>query len=309
MVKKKCSVRTDLCSDALSLKKLDNRSKCLIEGDIKISEIIIDKNLSKRIKRKEGLYFELDISECDILDSDDVKKIEICLSNVIKKILDYENIDVNQSRCLVLGLGNSNVSPDSLGPKVIDNVIVTRHMFLLDPSNVSEGINNVCAISPGVMGSTGIETYDIVKAVVDAVDVDFMIVVDALASLDISKINNCIQLTNTGIHPGSGVGNKRKELSLETLGKKVIAIGIPTVVDALTITINTIDRFIERINIDEDLKVISNKDKDIFINDLLKEEGFNMFVTPKEVDIDLKNLSEIVSAAIDRALHPIIEGI
>lgn len=307
MVMKKCSIRTDLASESLSLKKLEDKSLCFFDDNIKISKILVDKGLSKKIKRKEGIYFEIDIENCDILDTDDSNKIEICLSKVIKDILDYEGIDVNKSKCLVLGLGNSNISPDSLGPKVIDNVIVTRHMFLLDPSNVSEGISNVCAISPGVMGSTGIETFDIVKAILEKVDIDFLIVIDALASLDISKINKCIQLTNTGIHPGSGVGNKRKELSFETLGKKVIAIGIPTVVDALTITINTIDKLLDKIQ--SDSLVMTKQEKDKFINDLLKEEGFNMFVTPKEVDIDLKNLSEIVSAAIDRALHPIIEGV
>ena len=138
--------------------------------------------------------------------------------------------------------------PDSLGPVVVDNVMVTRHMFLLQPESISEGVRNVSALAPGVMGTTGIETSDIIQSVIDKIKVDYVIAIDALASRSIHRVNKTIQITNTGISPGSGVGNKRKELSKDTLGIPVIAIGIPTVVDIATITYDVIDFVLRYLN-------------------------------------------------------------
>ena len=141
------------------------------------------------------------------------------------------------------GAGNINVTPDSLGPIVIDNVIVTRHMFLLNPEEVSEGISDVSAIAPGVMGNTGIETYDIIEAVVKKINVDYLIVVDALAARSVARVNKTIQVTNTGISP-----LRRRELkkeTRETMYRPVIAIGVPTVVDAATIASDTLDLLLE----------------------------------------------------------------
>ena len=131
-----------------------------------------------------------------------------------------ENINPSH-KGLVVGLGNSNVTPDSLGPAVIDNVIVTRHMFILNPEEVSEGISDVSAVAPGVMGNTGIETYDIVEAIINKIKIDYVVVVDALAAKSVARVNKTIQVTNTGISPGSGVGNTRKELSKQTLNSNI----------------------------------------------------------------------------------------
>src|SRR5699024_12575059 len=142
-------------------------------------------------------------------------------------------------KALMVGLGNWNVTPDALGTMTIDNVMVRNHLFGLEYDTVQEGYRPIGVVSPGVMVVTGMETSDIVLSLVDDFAPDFVIVIEALASRSIERINETIQLTDTGIHPGSGVGNQRKELSEETLGIPVMAIGVPTVVDAVTIASDT----------------------------------------------------------------------
>src|SRR5699024_4110019 len=134
---------------------------------------------------------------------------------------------------LIVGLGNWQVTPDALGPMTSEKLLVTSHLFQLDYETVSEGYRSVAAVSPGDMGVTGIETRDIIFGIVETFSTDFVIAVDALASRSIERINETIQLSDSGIHPRSGVGNKRKELSKDTLGIPVLAIGVPTVVDAV----------------------------------------------------------------------------
>lgn len=143
--------------------------------------------------------------------------------------------------CLVVGLGNWNVTPDALGPLAVENLVITRHLFELQPENVQDGFRSVSAIAPGVMGLTGIETSDIIYGVIEKSKPDFIIAIDALAARSVERVNSTIQISDTGIHPGSGVGNKRKELSKDSLGIPVIAIGIPTVVDAVSITSDAFD--------------------------------------------------------------------
>jgi spore protease len=193
------------------------------------------------------------------------------------------------------------------------------------------------------MGNTGIETYDIIEAVVRKIQVDYLVVVDALAARSITRVNKTIQVTNTGISPGSGVGNSRKEISKETMGIPVIAIGVPTVVDAATIASDTLDMLLryfnykvenegrpsqniivgpEKIDFSEvnlpneeyrkhflgEIGRLSEQEKNNLIQDVLTPNGYNMMVTPKEVDIDITDLSEVISGAIDRALHTIVDN-
>lgn len=336
----KYSIRTDLAFEALDMKKIEHSNEIIdeeIEEDkIRIRRTIITENVSSEIGKKPGIYYCLDTSLVLTHDHDDLKKCENSLTTIIKDVLQNEGITC-KDRGLVVGLGNINVTPDSLGPLVIDNVIVTRHMFLINPEEVSEGISDVSAIAPGVMGTTGIETFDIIDAIIKKINVDYIIAVDALASKSIARVNKTIQVTNTGISPGSGVGNKRKELSKETVGIPVIAIGVPTVVDAVTIASDTVDFLLKyfnaRINkrtndliagggIDydkEDMPTLEykkkilgevgilneNEKRDLF-SEVLKPNGYNMMVTPKEVDLDIEDLTTIISGAIDRSLHTIV---
>lgn len=335
----KYSVRTDLAFEALDMKKIQHSNEIIDEeideDKIKVRRTIISENVSLEIGKKAGVYYCLDTTAISTHDHDDLKRCENALTSIIKEVLKIEGI-TNKDRGLVVGLGNINVTPDSLGPLVIDNVIVTRHMFLINPEEVSEGISDVSAIAPGVMGTTGIETFDIIEAIINKIDVDYIIAVDALASKSIKRVNKTIQVTNTGISPGSGVGNKRKELSKETVGIPVIAIGVPTVVDAVTIASDTVDFLLKYFNakinvrtnnlvlndIDYDKEEVPNKEykkkilgevgildeneKRNLFYEVLSPNGYNMMVTPKEVDLDIEDLTNIISGAIDRSLHTIV---
>jgi spore protease len=287
------------------------------------------------LHKKPGLYYTVDISNQDFHDNDVYERIENVLKQVIEEVIGFEAMA--GGKCLIVGLGNVNVTPDSLGPYVLDNVIVTRHLFKL--GTMSDGFSEVSAFAPGVMGNTGIETFDIIKSVKDEIDIDYIIAVDALAASSIARVNKTIQVTNTGISPGSGVGNKRKELSRESIGIPVIAIGVPTVVDAATITNETIDYILKflanemagnnqaanaltpgsRLRMDfekieepgKDIKqqffgqvgLLSDNDKRSLIAEVLTPNGYNMMVTPKEIDADIEDLAKIISGAIDTALH------
>lgn len=318
----KYAIRTDIASEMIQDNSFASKS---IDG-IEVSKIILDEEDGKKIGKKKGLYYSLDTRAVKTHDTKDINVCIKVLTKIIKEVLKYENIDIN-SKGLIVGLGNINVTPDSLGPLVVDNILVTRHLFELNKKSTDK-VSNICALSPGVMGTTGIETFDIIKSVISSVDIDYIIALDALASRALDRVNKTIQVTNAGIAPGSGVGNKRKELSKETIGKPVIAIGVPTVVDAATITSDTIDIIMKylhnynKVKTHDNIKdapipnieareemfgnigALSEEEKRQLIDEVLTPSGFNMIVTPKEVDLDIEDLTHIISSALDRALHP-----
>lgn len=296
--------RTDLAYDEVEYKNLI--SSKWTTGGIRIHKLDVDEELSKKINKKVGVYYTIDLSENNIHDYQKSEIVEKEIGNVIKEMLLEK--DLVNKKCLVVGLGNINVTPDSLGPFCLDNIIVTRHLFKEQIANSK--YSEVCGISPGVMGSTGIETFDIIKSIVDDVDVDFCIVVDALCSSSIDRVNRTVQITNTGISPGSGVGNRRKEISLETLGIPVIAVGIPTVVDFVTITSDVMDKVVDYLaskgenkdyNYFGDIGKLSEDDKKHLISEVI--ENNNMIVTPKDIDIEVEDLSKIIAMSINRAVH------
>lgn len=323
----KYQVRTDLATEIIKDSGLVEEEKNI--NGINLKRIIVNKEDVKKVSIKEGMYYTLDTRSVLTHDTDELNNCINVLSNVLKEIMEYENIKEDDSG-LIVGLGNINVTPDSLGPLVADNVIVTRHMFLVNPGKVSQGIREISAIAPGVMGTTGIETFDVVDSLVKKIKFDYIIVVDALSSRAIDRVNKTIQVTNTGISPGSGVGNKRKELSKETIGVPVIAIGVPTVVDAVTIANDTIDIIMKymhslsnnnsNLNINNaplpnkeyreelfgNIGLLDSVDKRKLIDEILTPMGFNMMVTPKEVDLDISDLTEVISKAINQAVHPIV---
>ncbi len=300
------NVRTDLAFEAVDTLKSKNK-KYQKYKDIKVIETKVSKELAKEINKKQGDYYLIDISNENINDSESLLKVEELLTKILKQVFKKEKIN-HSSKGLIVGLGNLNITPDSLGPKVVDKVIVTRHLFELDASQVGEGISNICALSPGVMGTTGIETCDIIKGIIDNIEIDYVIVIDALKASDINRVNKTIQITNAGISPGSGVGNRRKEFSKEILGVPVIAIGVPTVVDAATIASNAIEYLVNYDPTGQALGnfgSLDNNNKKELIAQVLSPIGLNMIVSPKEVDIDIENLSEIISGAIDHSVHQI----
>lgn len=326
----KYKIRTDLAIEAIENKKIT--SNVYNEDNIKVTEIYIDSKTSKNINKKPGNYITIEFE--DITDYENSKKVENVFSKKLSELLNKMNIDDNKT-CLVVGLGNSKSTPDSLGPLTINNILVTNHLFML--GNVEKGFRRVSAITPGVFGQTGLETSLLVESIVKKFKPDFLIVIDALASQSVERVNKTIQMTDTGIHPGSGVGNSRKEISKDTINIPCIAIGIPTVVDAVTIVSDTINYMYKhysysKANINNPVnKLLINqpnylnkkininpKDKEVLLGivgtldnneikqllfEVLTPIGFNMMVTPKEVDFLIEKLSLVISNGINKALH------
>ena len=324
------SIRTDLLIDAVeNLENATIRVNEREEDDIVINETEV---LEDNDIKKKGKY--VTISFNDVTDHHNFLKVQNVFSREIKKII--TSLKLKQDyKVLVVGLGNRNSTPDSLGVKVCDNIIVTRHLFALEEASSKYG--NVAVFTPNVMGNTGIEAEEIIKGIIKMIDVDLLVVVDALASSNIERVNKTIQITDTGISPGSGVGNYRKEISKDALGIPVIAIGVPTVVDATTIVTDTINLLIQKIaylkndNPKEKLKPrdkvdylkekrislndeeksnllglignLSMEDLKSLINEVLTPIGYNMMVTPKEIDFVIEKIALLISKGINNVMH------
>ena len=313
-------LHTDLVIENTKIK--NNIDKKIIKNkDITITKV--------KLNKKQGNYITIEFK--DITDKKNREEVKSVFVKYLKKIIEENDIKEND-KCLIVGLGNIDSTPDSLGPKTLKNILVTNHLF--EFSNVEEGIRKVSIIEPSVMGKTGIETIDIINSI--SKNYDFIIVIDALASQSIERLNKTIQITDTGIHPGSGVGNKRKEISKNTTNKKVIAIGIPTVVDAATIVSDTIKYLYKKytytkeninkpsnrftygnINYNKDIEVKQEIKKELFgiignlddveikqlFCEVLSPIGYNMMVTTKEIDYQIELLSKVLAQSINKALH------
>ncbi|MGN8645537.1 GPR endopeptidase [Gracilibacillus sp. HCP3S3_G5_1] len=343
-------VRTDLAVEAkdMYVEKEENK-KQKIEGvtisenqigNIEVTNVEVDEQGAKNIGKSPGSYHTI---YSNAIKKQDTKSQKETAQVVTKQLLTLMNKNqvAKDAPGLIVGLGNRNVTPDALGPMTIDKVLVTNHLFVHEPQYVQEGYRKIATINPGVMGVTGIETSDIIKGVIEKYQPGFVIAIDALASRSIDRVNATIQLSDSGIHPGSGVGNKRKELSKETLGVPVFAIGVPTVVDAVTITSDAIDYVLKHIGkewkekdkpsksltpaglnfgdrslSEEDLPPIEKREK-IFgmigalddqekralMQEVLTPLGHNLMVTPKEVDGYIKDMAHLLAEAINAAMH------
>ena len=326
---KNFKIRTDLLTD-----ELDSRSdikKINYYDNIFVEEILIDDLNKEKYNRKNGYYKTINF--IDITDKDNYSRVEEVFINTLKELLKDLNIS-NQYSCLIIGLGNDKSTPDALGPKVIDNILVTNHLFKL--GQVEDGYRNTASFKPSVTGSTGIETKDIVESLVNKLKPDFLIIIDSLASSNIERLNKTIQLTSAGVSPGSGIGNDRAEISNDTLGIPVIAIGVPTVVDATTIVSNTFlylykqlsfnidninnnrNKLIPNIDYSNHKDTLSLKDKEQLLGYIgtLNENEFkkliyevltpinsNLIVTPTEIDFLIDKLSLLISNGINKSLH------
>ncbi|GBG56388.1 germination protease [Sporomusaceae bacterium FL31] len=211
---------------------------------------------------------------------------------------------------LVVGLGNWNVTPDALGPRAVDKVVVTRHLQGMLSPELKGGVRSVCAIAPGVLGITGMETAEIVHGIVGKIKPDLVIAVDALAAASSHRVITTVQLADTGIHPGSGVGNKRFGLTKESLGVPVIAIGVPTVVHASTIAMDTINTLQEQAAFARYFKSMENltdQDRQVIVRQVLPEALGDLMVTPKEVDRLIADIADVIAGGINQAMHPNID--
>lgn len=326
---KKFQIRTDLMIETIDKNKISKTTQ--ISNNTKVIEVSLDEEGSKLLNRPIGNYITIEFQ--DVTDIENAKEVEDVFSKELAIIMKQYDI----KRGLVIGLGNKKSTPDSLGPIVIDEIVVTTH--LLEFSNLDEGFNELCAFAPGVKGDTGIETVDMIKQIIGVIQPTYVIVVDALASLSIERVNKTIQMSDTGISPGSGIGNIRKEISYHTLNVPVISIGIPTVVDAVSIVSNTINYMQKQYSfhknfskkplskmvkashvnyLKEDVEVNEADKKELLglignlnedetrrlIYEVLTPVGYNLMVTPKEIDFVIKKLSNILSNGINKTIHP-----
>ena len=206
------------------------------------------------------------------------------------------------------GLGNRKVTPDALGPYVVDNLKITRHVIKEYGKYAmgEENINAVSAVAPGVMGQTGMETLEILQGIVRETKPDVLVVIDALAARNSKRLNRTIQISDTGIYPGSGVGNHRNAITEETMGIPVIAIGVPTVVDAATIVNDTMENLIAALESSDTLRGVgvvmqgyNAAEKYELVKELISPHLNGLFVTPKDIDDTLKRISYTVSEALN----------
>ena len=306
--------RTDLAVERTNIYRKANKLENIegieteeekIDDKINVSRVkITNEKGEEAIGKKQGVYITIDLKGLKVAGDEEIQKSADTLSNELKPIIN-KNI-TNQEDILIVGLGNIYVTPDSLGPKVINEIDVTRHIIKYLPQYIDENTRPVSAISPGVLGTTGIETLEILKGIVENIKPKLIIVIDALASRSIERISSTIQISDTGIIPGAGVGNKRAELSKETLGVNVIAIGIPTVVESAVLVNDCLDILIEKLQNEAKSNIFLNelKEKDNYeqIKDALNPTDYNMIVTPKEIDELIENMKDIVARGINMSL-------
>ncbi len=313
-------VRTDLAVESRELYQ-ENKSQEIpgveveqpkMSNDIEITRVkIIDDEGSRLMGRPKGSYITLEARGLKSADADLKDNVSKALAKELVSVIPKkQNINT-----LVVGLGNWDVTPDALGPEVISKILVTRHLFKMYNKSEDPSMSSVSAVTPGVMGTTGIETSDIITGIVEKSKPDLVIAIDALASRKMERVSTTIQISTTGISPGSGVGNLRKQLNEETLGVPVIAIGVPTVVDAATMTNDTIGMVVKALKShseqgSEFFKLLDDMKEDekyALIKEVLEPYGANVIVTTKEIDKIITDISQIIANGLNIALHPGID--
>jgi spore protease len=311
----KFMIRTDLALEAKESYEEDNVEisgvvidENLIEDkDIKITKVMIETDKgAKAMGKPMGTYITLEAPNMIVPDEDYHREISKELAKQIQSIISIKD----ETSILVVGLGNRQVTPDALGPNVVENLSITRHV-VKEYGKEAFKKKNVILISgivPGVMAQTGMETLEIVQGVVNETRPDYVVAIDALAARSTKRLNRTIQITDTGINPGSGVGNHREGLNMESLGVPVIAIGIPTVVDAATIVNDTMENLIDTMeqakplqDISGVLKKFDSTEKYQLFREIISPHLNGMYVTPKDIDEMIKMLGFTISEGLNIA--------
>lgn len=273
------------------------------EKDIIVTSVKIMSDEAANIMGKvKGEYITIDAPKLKLNDEEFNEKVGEKLIGVIKRITNMSPMDT----VLVVGLGNEKITADALGPKVISKIDITRHLLEYVPQYMKPGTRSICAIAPGVLGTTGIETGEIIKGIVEKIKPNIIIAIDALASRKIERIATTIQIANTGIVPGSGLGNHRNAITEETMGVPVIAIGVPTVVEAAVIANDALELYVEKLQNEarsnKSLNELIQKDNYEEIKSALMPEDINLVVTPKDIDELIENIKEIIVKGINFAM-------
>lgn len=305
----KFEIRTDLAVEANEeVKKSDTKLKGIIvkedynkELGVLVTRLTVTNKMGeKAINKPIGNYITIESQQLACYDDDYHNQIaEIIAKNILDLMKDH--LTKKNSSILVVGLGNRDVTPDSLGPDVVDNIFIDRHYN-------EKGDIVLSGMVPGVMAQTGMETAEIIKGIVNETNPDVVIAIDALAARNTRRLNTTVQLSDKGIHPGSGVGNHRTGITEETIGVPVIAIGVPTVIDAPTIVNDTMENLIRALGTSDEFKGLektfsqfSANDKYNLIKEVINPEMADMYVTPKDVDATIKRIGYTLSDAINIA--------
>ncbi len=252
---------------------------------VKVTRIkVADEYGSNVMGKPIGTYVTMEIED---LEDEEERKIEAAkaLSEELKKLIKFHS----KLKVLVIGLGNDKVTPDALGPITVSKIKVTRHIFLTFGATCDDQVGCVSALAPGVMATTGMETAELIKGAVDIVRPEVIIAIDALAARSIERISTTIQVTDTGISPGSGTGNMRKDITEKSLGTRVIAIGVPTVIDSKTLILDSLAGYIK-------------KPKEV--RAYLEKTGEDMIVTTTNIDQIIEDYSTVISNGINSTLLP-----
>jgi len=315
---RRLAVRTDLALEAKeaaarelgdAIPGVETESESL--DGITVTRIrVLDERGAQTIGKQVGHYVTLEVPGLRRKDSVLQENVSRVFAGEFEAFLSAIGT-APDDKVLIVGLGNWNVTPDALGPIVVENVLVTRHYFELMPERVSPGYRQVSAVAPGVLGITGIETSEIVQGIVEKSKPDLVICIDALASRSIDRLNTTIQIADTGIHPGSGIGNKRKGLNRETLGVPTVAIGVPTVVYASTIVNNSIEMIMDHVRKQTNrtreifgmMETLPENERLEFVREVLGPLGQDLLVTAKEIDEFIEDIANVIATGLNIALH------
>ncbi|MBR4039851.1 MAG: GPR endopeptidase [Clostridia bacterium] len=288
---------TDLALEAQGSAPVESeRLPCGIERTV---VRITTHEAQQELGRPMGTYVTLSCPQTMTIALDMRRALSCELARAIAEML-----PAGAKTVLVTGLGNRSVTPDALGPRTVERVLVTRHMDGCLPDDVAKRLSSVCALAPGVLGVTGIETAEVLRGMTGHVQPDAVIAVDALAARSSGRICSTIQIADTGIAPGSGVGNHRKALTRQTLGVPVIAVGVPMVVYASTIASDAIGSLVRADggSEDDEEKLAS------CVSKVVSEQLGDLIVTPREVDALVERMAGVLAQGINMALHPLLEA-
>lgn len=312
------SIRTDLAleaheaihaKDRLAVSGVDTLTRSTPNTHITKVHISNDQG-ARRLGKPVGTYITIEAPKLRLGGHSIADEVGQVLT---EELLELANLS-NEATILVVGLGNWNATPDALGPRVVDSLMVTRHLFEYAPPELRGGLRSVAALAPGVLGLTGVETEEIVRGVVQHIRPDLVIAVDALAARNLQRVSTTVQLADSGIHPGSGVGNKRLGLTEASLGTRVIAIGVPTVVHASTLAADALELFCHTlikqnaISPSKLQSALPTENQGKLLEQLLPARWEDLFVTPKEIDALIADMAHIVAGGLNAALHPGVDA-
>ncbi len=306
------NVRTDMAVEARDIVRGEERRE--IPGvkseradlpGLRVTRVTIHtEEASGLLKKPRGLYVTIDVPHFKDRDSELRDRLTDQLAEELAPLLARPKAE----HILVIGLGNWNATPDALGPRVVDRLLVTRHLGKVVPEDIRDRIRPVSAVAPGVLGTTGIETVDIVRGIVREIHPDMVVAIDALAARGPERLVASVQLADSGIHPGSGVGNRRHGLTRETLGVPVVAVGVPTVVQAGSIVNVALGLLVEALGDDPAffgiVRQMREPERRQLVEDVIGPAMGDFMVTPKEIDVLVNDMADVIAEALNRALQP-----